>query len=788
MGWLRFIRDLPIGVKLGMTIVTALAVLAGVSWFALDRLGFVTSLQAGVTAQATAEHQVQGSLIAAQELRVVSRELQVQQTIPAVRSALERAIRQKDASAALLQKVDVAPGDGLFTDALVRLDSLLEAVKQAADLRIEMLTARQKRLFQVRSTFENSLTTLVGELARGSALSSGVDSVRGAAQASEADQRDPTVEAVARYRLAMSRIQQAALMFMATGNPSAANEIRDASGEQEAAMNAILSGTASDAIKTDAQMVNAIGKGIAGASSDLIAMTRKLDQVAGAEVEKASQAMQAAFEALVEKAAEHERAAVGMARSAGIQANRNILMMIAAIALLMPSLGYLVTRTIAGPIRRLTRTVQAIAGGQTDQRVPFTTQRDEIGRMAASIETLREVMRKTFIQSQMIEQLPVGVMTAEPAGDFRITYLNAEARQILDTVNDHLAVPSNAMVGQSIDVFHRDPTHQRALLADPANLPRQLRMTLGAETVDLRVSAILDRQGRYAGPLLTWRRMTGQARLVGQFEQSVGAIARIVAESADAMKLAATTMRQCAIDAGQRALAVSIASDQASRSVSTAATGAEQVAVSVSEIARQVAESARIAANGMAEAKATDASVSGLSAAAERISAVIGLISEIAGRTNLLALNATIEAARAGEAGKGFAVVAGEVKNLATQTAKATQEIGGQIAAMQLATAEAVNALRSIGATIQRMNDIAAIIATAVEQQGEATQSIAQAVQHAAAGTAEVNSNIVAVTKVVEETGDRAGGVLGAATAMTEQAAVLQAEVGKFLLAVQQAA
>lgn len=788
MASLRLIRDLPIGFKLGMTIASALAVLAGVSWFALDRLGFVTSLQAEVTAQATIEHQVQSSLIAAQELRVVSRELQVQQTIPSIRAALERAVRQKEASATLLRQVNVAPDHSLFADAFARLDSLLEAVKRAADLRIEMLTARQKRLFQVRPTFENSLTTLTGELARGSALSSGVDSVRSAAQVSEADQRDPMVEAVARYRLAMSRIQQAALMFMATGNPSAANEIRSADNEQEAAMSVILSGTVSDAIKIDAQMVNAIGKGIAAASSDLIDMTRKLDQVAGVEVEKASQAMQWAFEALVEKAAEHERAAVDMARNAGVQANRNILMMIAAIALLMPILGYVVTRTIAGPIRRLTRTVQAIASGQTDQRVPFVTQRDEIGRMAVSIETLREVMRKTFIQSQMIEQLPVGVMTAESDGDFRITYLNAETRQILDTVNDHLAVSSDALVGQSIDVFHRNPQHQRALVADPANLPRQLRITLGAETLDLRVSAIFDRQGHYAGPLLIWRRMTGQARLVGQFEQSVGAIARIVAESAAAMKLAATVMRQSAIDAGQRTLAVSIASDHASRSVSTAATGAEQVAVSVAEIARQVAESAQIAANGMAEAKATDASVSGLSAAAERINAVIGLISEIAGRTNLLALNATIEAARAGEAGKGFAVVAGEVKNLATQTAKATEEIGGQIVAMQLATAEAVSALRSIGATIQRMNDIAATIANAVEQQGEATQSIAQAVQHAAAGTAEVNSNIAAVTQVVEETGDRAGGVLGAATAMTEQAAVLQSEVGKFLLAVQQAA
>jgi methyl-accepting chemotaxis protein len=408
--------------------------------------------------------------------------------------------------------------------------------------------------------------------------------------------------------------------------------------------------------------------------------------------------------------------------------------------------------------------------------------------MASSVETLRGVMRQTFIQSQMIEQLPVGVMTAEPDGDFRLTYLNAEARKILETVKTSIRIPLDELLGQPIDVLDQGSQRQRDLVADPANLPHHTRMTLGSETLDLRISATYDRDGAYAGPVLTWRSVTGQAQLVHQFEQSVGAIANTVAGAADGMRQAALEMRESAIAAGERTLAVSTASDLASQNVSTAAAGAEEVAVSVAEIARQVAESAHIAGSAVAEAEATDASVSRLSEAADRISAVVRLIGDIAGRTNLLALNATIEAARAGEAGKGFAVVAGEVKNLATQTAKATQEIGGQIAAMQQATGHAVTALRSISTTIQRMNEIATIIAGSVEEQGAATQSIAQAVQQAAAGTAEVNSNIAAVTHVVDETGTRAGGVVAAATEMTGQAAMLKNEVERFLVAVQRAA
>ena len=785
---IRIARDLPIAAKLAMTVVGALSLLTGVSMFALDRLDFVAGTQENALAQLAVQHQVETGLLAAQDLRVVSRELQSQQTVGGVRAALERASRQVEQVKTLMLDVKTGDDQPLLDDSLAKLNSLADVVKKAGALRTDLLTARQKRLFQARPTFETAMGTLINELARGDALGGGVDSVRDAGQAAHVNQLDPVIEAAGRYRLALARVQSGAMMFMATGSGSAVNDIRDGTADAKASMTAILSGSMVEGIKADAQMVDAIGQGIASASADLVSMSRQLDQLTGTDIETASQDVRMAFQKLANAAADRGRAASASARAAAHRASDHIWLMVGAIAVLMIVLGGIVTRMLAGPIRRLTRIVQSIAAGQTDQAVPYTAWRDEIGRMAGSVETLRGVMRQTFIQAQMIEQLPVGVMTAEAGNDFRISYLNPEARIILESVQTALPVAVADLVGQPIDLFHPGSTRQRDLVADPRNLPHSARITIGSETLDLRITAVYDRGGAYAGPLLTWRKMTGQVQLVHQFEQSVGAIARTVAESADGMRDAARVMRQSAMTAGERTLAVSVASNQASHSVTTAAAGAEEVAVSVAEIARQVAESAQIASMAVAEAQATDASVSGLSQAATRISAVVRLISDIAGRTNLLALNATIEAARAGDAGKGFAVVAGEVKNLATQTAKATEEIGGQITAMQDATSQAVTALRSIGATIQRMNDIATVIAGSVEQQGAATTSIAQAVQHAAAGTAEVNTNIAAVSLVVEETGDRAGGVLEAATAMSGQAATLSAEVEKFLVAVQRAA
>ncbi len=275
--------------------------------------------------------------------------------------------------------------------------------------------------------------------------------------------------------------------------------------------------------------------------------------------------------------------------------------------------------------------------------------------------------------------------------------------------------------------------------------------------------------------------------LTRKFDNSAAAVLNTVASAATELQSTASSMTAVAEETSRQAIAVAAAAEPAFSNVQTVAAATEELSSSIGEISRQVTESARIAGSAVDEAKRTDAMVQGLAEAAGRIGEVVNLITNIASQTNLLALNATIEAARAGEAGKGFAVVANEVKSLANQTAKATDEIGSQISAVQGATQSAVSAIRSIGQTISRINEIATTIASAVEQQGAATHEIARNVQQASSGTQDVSSNITGVTQASEETGHAASDVLNASNELSRQAEALRHLVQEFLADVRSA-
>ncbi|MBN9671632.1 methyl-accepting chemotaxis protein [Roseibium aggregatum] len=269
--------------------------------------------------------------------------------------------------------------------------------------------------------------------------------------------------------------------------------------------------------------------------------------------------------------------------------------------------------------------------------------------------------------------------------------------------------------------------------------------------------------------------------LADQFETGLMGIVETVSESSSRMQTTAQSMSSVAEQTRQQASSVANSAEHASQNVQTAASAAEEMSASIGEINRQVGEAAEISNQANAEALRTNETVRGLADAGNKIGEVIELISGIAEQTNLLALNATIEAARAGEAGKGFAVVASEVKNLATQTAKATEEIGAQIAGMQSATSEAVEAIQSISETIGRIKSISDSISVAVGEQGVATQEIASSTQQAAQGTAEVGSTIGDVAQAASDTGTAASDVLEVAVDLSEHAKSLRSQVEGFL-------
>jgi methyl-accepting chemotaxis protein len=268
---------------------------------------------------------------------------------------------------------------------------------------------------------------------------------------------------------------------------------------------------------------------------------------------------------------------------------------------------------------------------------------------------------------------------------------------------------------------------------------------------------------------------------IAEFEAAVRAALEGLQSSANSMQLTAESMSTSADQSSALVSAVASAAEETSVNVQTVSAGTEELSSSIAEISRQVVTSAQIARKAVDEAGATDATMQGLAESASRISVVVDLIQVIASQTNLLALNATIEAARAGEAGRGFAVVASEVKNLASQTANATDEIRAQIANMQQVTTSAVGAIRNIGITITEINEVTTAIASAVEQQGAATREIARNIQHAAGGTSEVSGNIVGVSTAAAEAESAAGEVLGASGALRRQADLLRSEIDVFL-------
>ena len=349
---------------------------------------------------------------------------------------------------------------------------------------------------------------------------------------------------------------------------------------------------------------------------------------------------------------------------------------------------------------------------------------------------------------RMLDEMPVNVMTLD-LEDFTIDYINKTSRETLRPLENMLPCKVDELEGKCVDIFHKNPAHQRGLLSDAENLPHNAMIQVGDEQLDLRVSAITDQAGTYLAPMVVWSLATSREKMASD----VSEVVQTVSSAATELQSSSTSMAATAQEANNQA--------------STVASASEQLRSSIEEIARQVTQSTAIAGQAVEEAQRSTAMISGLREGAQKIGEVVNMIQDIAEQTNLLALNATIEAARAGEAGKGFAVVASEVKALATQTAKATEEIAQQVGEIQSATGTAVDAIDSINKIINEISEISTSISSAVEEQGAATQEVAK--------------NISGVSDASSETGRLVGDVQGAADELSQMATRLQQQIDGYI-------
>ncbi len=440
-----------------------------------------------------------------------------------------------------------------------------------------------------------------------------------------------------------------------------------------------------------------------------------------------------------------------------------------------------IARSLARPVGRLTDAMARLSAGAIDVSVVEGRRSDEIGKMAGALKDLRNSVVKAFVGDVMLQHLPINVMMCDVRDDFKISYINQTAVDTLTRLQDHIPVPTDQLLGKTIDHFHKVPDRIRVLLADPKNLPHTAKIKLGPEIFDLKIDAIFDQSGTYYGALLSWTVITRLLRLTDLFEDKVKTVARTMSTASGEMARSAETVSAAAERTASNAQAVGSAFERADDNVQQVSAAAEQLSSSIQEIARQVDEASRIARDASRQAVDTNTQVETLKAAADRIGEVSQLISKIAQQTNLLALNATIEAARAGAAGKGFAVVAQEVKSLANQTSRATEDIQGQITSIQEETGAAVGAIRTITQTIQRLDEIAGGIAAAVEEQQAATREIARNVEEAAHGTRAVSDSIRGIGEAAHTTGSGASEVLGAAKSLNGESSTLIEGVETFL-------
>lgn len=453
-----------------------------------------------------------------------------------------------------------------------------------------------------------------------------------------------------------------------------------------------------------------------------------------------------------------------------------------------------------------------------------------------NVATQRELARLR----SMVDSAPINIMSTNL--DLEVDFLNATSIETLRSIEHLLPIKADEVLGKCIDTFHREPMVQRRLLADPSNLPHEARIELGDELLALLVSPMTDEKGAYIGPMVTWSVVTEQVaneraveearrREIEQAEalaakvsliletvnaaasgdltteilvegeddigrmatalrsflsdlresiRSIGESAQAVANAGEEFNAVSTQVADNSKSSASQARAVTESAGNVAANVETVAAGTEEMTASIAEIARSASIASNVATEAVTAAGETNATVAKLGESSAEIGQVVKVITSIAQQTNLLALNATIEAARAGDAGRGFAVVANEVKELAKETAQATEDIARRIESIQGDTQEAVSAIDRISVIIGEINDVTSSIASAVEEQTATTNEMARSVADASRSTASIRDAVDSVAQSSEESSLAATDALSSARSLAEMATRLQQQVERF--------